>query len=97
MSQYHLKAKDPIHTVMFGWDPPMNTFFAHVIDTEKDEDDEGRDVYWVGCHYQEIHDADVLLKGLAPYIDPTREELHQLEFALSVDANWNDETDRFDK
>lgn len=46
---------DPNHEVLVGWDPGLNTYFIHVIDTTKKEDDVTRDIHWVGCTPDEIH------------------------------------------
>lgn len=87
MSNYELKAKQPDHTVSAGWDPMLDTFFAHVIDTTKSEDDDNRDVYWVGCSYQEIPDLQGFLKELGPYVQLTEKELNDITAALSRDAD----------
>lgn len=67
MSNYNIPPRDAVHEVMVGWDPQMNTFFAHVIDQTKDEDEEGRDVLWIGCDPNEIHDVEVLRAKLQNY------------------------------
>lgn len=67
MSNYQLEPKNDNHLVMVGWDDPLNTFFIHVIDESLDEDDEGRDVLWLGCTYQEIHDVNRVIALAKPY------------------------------
>jgi hypothetical protein len=52
---------------MIGWDPQLNTYFAHVIDETKNEDDEGRDVLWIGRAPNEIHDIEVIKTKVSPY------------------------------
>lgn len=43
-----------------GWDPMLNTYFLHVVDTTKDEEEEGRDVLWMGTKPNEIHDLETV-------------------------------------
>jgi hypothetical protein len=35
MSRYYLTCPDPRYFAVIGWDPPMRTFFAQVVDREK--------------------------------------------------------------
>jgi hypothetical protein len=67
MSNYSFKGNNPNHEVMVGWDPPLNTYFAHVLDVSKNEDDNGRDLLWIGCTPNEIHDLETITRELAPY------------------------------
>lgn len=39
MSRYGLAGVDPNHSIAVGWDNPLQTFFAHVEDRTKDEDE----------------------------------------------------------
>ena len=39
MSRHLLTPKDEKHTVVVGWDNPMQTYFLHVIDKEKEDAD----------------------------------------------------------
>jgi hypothetical protein len=67
VSTYVKQLEEAKYEIIFGWDPMMNTFFAHVIDMSKDEDDEDRDVLWVGCTPNEILDVEVLVESLKGY------------------------------
>lgn len=67
MSNYNIKAKRRHHTVLVGWDPMLNTYFAHVIDENKGEDEEGRDILWIGTTPNEIDDVGVILEELNDY------------------------------
>jgi hypothetical protein len=87
MSNYTVTPKNPDHTVMVGWDAPLNTFFAHVIDEIKNEDEKGRDVYWVGCRPNEILDLQTLLTGIQPYVVLTTTAYSDLVHKLERDAN----------
>jgi len=68
VSRYEVPAKDVNHNVVVGWDAPLNTYFAHVIDTLKDEDDRGRDVLWIGTTPGEIFDVAVVVRQVQPYV-----------------------------
>ena len=87
MSRYPLKAKDSNHEVVVGWDPPQNSFFAHVIDVSKDEDDEARDVLWIGCRYKECHRVEEIISKIRPYVDLTSKEYGELTAKLLVDSD----------
>lgn len=69
MSNYRVYATDPKLEISAGWDPMLNTFFAHVVDTTKAEDEEGRDVLWVGCTRNEILESDKIMDALRPYTE----------------------------
>lgn len=87
MSQYRPKPKDPNHLVLIGWDPPLNTFFAHVIDESKDEDDDQRDVLWIGCRYKECHSLEDVISKIKPYVNLTHEEHKDLVRKLTIDSD----------
>ena len=98
MTTYHIKAKDPKHDILVGWDPPMNSFFLHVIDTSKSEDNPKRDVLWIGCTEHEIYNPDVVIEKAAPYaeIDPAmRDRLYKDAYddkiGSKLDATAGDE------
>jgi len=89
MSQYTPKPKDRYHSVLVGWDPPLSTFFAHVINTAKTEDSKGYDVYWVGCNPGEITTLDPFMTNLKPYVDLSEAEFDELRMMLQMDkANF---------
>lgn len=68
MSRHILTPKNEDHEVVVGWDPPLNTFFVHIIDTSKDEEDESYDVLWVGCRFNEILDIQAIMAMVEPHI-----------------------------
>lgn len=39
MSRYRIAGVDPNHSIAIGWDNPLQTFFAHVEDNTKDEEE----------------------------------------------------------
>ncbi len=54
--------------IVVGWDPPLRTFFANVIDVEKDEaDDDAATLLMVGCRYDEIPTVTKLQERIAEY------------------------------
>lgn len=61
MSRHEIAAHNKAHKVVVGWDPPLQTYFAQVIDRTADEagwDD--KFVLWVGCRPREIPEIDQL-------------------------------------
>ena len=83
MSNYDIQSWNSDLKVMLGWDPPLNTFFAHVIDTSKNEGEEGREVLWIGCTFNEIHDREKVVDAVTPYAEVSEEIYNQ----LYADAN----------
>lgn len=69
MSNYSIHPVNRDHEIMAGWDPAMNTYFAHVFDITMYEDDPKRDILWIGCTPNEIHDVDIISRELSPYAD----------------------------
>lgn len=67
MSRYNLQGNDPNHHVVVGWDNPLQTFFAQVIDITRDEDDDM--LVWEGCdprkRIESVDDLQKLLKDYA--------------------------------
>lgn len=55
--------------VVVGWDPPLNTFFAHITDLTVDEDDPAAELLWIGTDYAEIHDLRRVRSALAPWAE----------------------------
>lgn len=84
LSNYLVAPVKEKHEIWAGWDPMLNSYFAHVIDTEKDEDDEGRDVLRVGCRPDEIHNVEEIVDALKPFMLYDANELYE---NLYRDAN----------
>lgn len=78
MSNYLVPPINPNHEVRVGWDPPLNTYFAHVIDTTKDEDDLDRDVLWSGYMPNQIHDLEEIKIAVKPYANIPEVILHNM-------------------
>jgi hypothetical protein len=68
MSQYFIAGYMDHHQVIVGWDQPMRTFFASVINTVAQENEEGEDVLlWLGTKYDEYKDINEIAVPLADY------------------------------
>lgn len=90
MSRYQLTPVNPAHDVIVGRNPQMNTlFFAHNIDVSEDEDDERRDLLWVGCWYEECRSIDTLVASVKPYVIMTPQEEAALIRRLTEDSLTN--------
>jgi len=76
MSRYKFKGRDPRHTIVIGWDNPLETFFAQVWDGEPG-DDYGVEL-WVGCEIGEIEDVEVIAEIVAPYAEIPAEVVARL-------------------
>ena len=61
MSRYEEALPDG-RTVVFGWDPPLLTYFGQVIDPTRDEDDQI--VHWVGCSPEELYEIENLAAAM---------------------------------
>lgn len=67
MSRYKLVPKDKRYEVAVGYDNPLETFFATVIDLEKDEEE--ADILWLGGTPGEVKQVTELIEPLKPYAD----------------------------
>jgi hypothetical protein len=57
-------------TVVVGWDPPLRTYFAQVMDftaENEDADDEQIDHLWIGTDWDEIQQPGQVLDAVRPY------------------------------
>ena len=64
MSRYSFPAQDPRLTVVVGWDNPLTTFFAQIVDPSLDDEDEAY-VLWIGTAPQAIPTVAALQAQLA--------------------------------
>lgn len=74
MSRHEIEAFDPLNTVIVGWDPPLQTFFAQVKSSllEKADPDDPF-LLWVGCSLREIYEVEDLAAALRRYANLTPE------------------------
>lgn len=77
MSRHELPAKRPGTSVVVGWDNPMMTFFAQVLD-EQAEEDADPVLLWLGTQHGEVTRPEDLVRPLAPFADLTAPHLEQL-------------------
>lgn len=70
MSRHEIEPFDPVNTVIVGWDPPLQTFFAQVKSglLEKSDPDDPF-LLWVGCFAGEIYDVEGLVDALRPFAE----------------------------
>lgn len=66
MSRHDLVPLDPAHEVVVGWDPPLRTFFAQILDAAG-EDDGACDALWIGTGFGEVYDPTAVLAAVAPF------------------------------
>lgn len=66
MSRHELTA--PGIEAIVGWDPPLNTFFAQVWDTTREEDDPSAELLWIGCSPAEIRDPRQVCNAVAAWV-----------------------------
>ncbi len=71
MSRHSIPSKDPNHTVVIGWDPPLQTFFLQVDrEVQADDDDDDTDPESIldeGNRYRQHPTLDKLLTLVTPY------------------------------
>ncbi len=65
MSRYDIPATEPHLSIIVGWDRPLSTFFAQVVNSAKPEDAEGRILLWIGTFARECPTPDDLVAPLA--------------------------------
>jgi hypothetical protein len=73
MSRHEIPARNPAHKVIVGWDHPLLTYFAQVIDwTKEDAGEDGKFVLWVGCSLREVYEIEDLERRLYRYAELSR-------------------------
>ncbi|MDQ3230337.1 MAG: hypothetical protein M3Q07_00840 [Pseudobdellovibrionaceae bacterium] len=89
MSEYKRKSTDGTYNVRFGWDGPLETFFATAeeakepgdewdeIDDEWDDPDD--DPFWIGQRRREIEDPRVLAELISSYLVLSPDEIERLQ------------------
>ncbi len=75
MSRYTIPSFDPVFQIVIGWDRPMRTYFAQVLDTAKQPGDDGFARVWAGGTCDEIQTPEALRPLIAAYGDITDEML----------------------
>lgn len=78
MSRHDLIPFDPTHEVVVGWDPPIDTFFAQVLDNAGDEEEGTYKVLWIGTRFQEVLNPATVIAAVAPFASVPADLLGQL-------------------
>ena len=76
MSRYRMETG--VFTVIVGWDPPLDTYFAQVWDPRLQEHLDGGCVYWIGTHPGGIKTIEALQGAISSYVMLPREITAQL-------------------
>ena len=66
MSRYRIPSKDKTHETYVGWDNPLQTYFAQVIDENVDKE---WVIFWVGGVPGEVSTVHSLEESLKEYAD----------------------------
>ena len=67
MSRHDLTPFDPAHEVTVGWDPPLQTYFAQVLDTAVGEESLAYEVLWIGTGLCEVPNLAIVIAAVAPF------------------------------
>jgi hypothetical protein len=75
--------------VVIGWDPALETFFAHVLDKKIDGEDFEKEVFWRGAGERVYREPDELIEAIQPYA--SRHNRVELARELMKDKRVNSE------
>jgi len=87
MSRYSIPAIHPEHRAVVGWDSPLASFFAEIIDQrieiaiehgELSEDDADPMLLWIGATLGEIHTLEELQRAIASFATIPKDVVEQL-------------------
>lgn len=73
-----LIAQYPHVEVIVGWDNPLQTFFAQVLDPDQ-PDDQNESLFWTGTRPAQITSIEALEEHLQPYAPLPDDVRHRLE------------------
>lgn len=87
MSRHEIRPRDPGHKVIVGWDPPLQTFYAQVINrrSEKRHSDP-KFILWLGCQMNEFPDIESLRHRLRDFAYLSTEIRAKLRADKEADA-----------
>jgi hypothetical protein len=77
-SRYDFPGHNPNHQISVGWDAPLTTFFAQVLDSSSD-DHEDEPILWLGLEPMQIPTCEMLIKELAEVATIPPDILQNLE------------------
>lgn len=78
MSRHTIPGLNPDHDVVVGWDPPLQTYFAIVLDPTKGDFDAAYNPLWLGTSLVEIDRVHDLADKLKPFAHIGHDVLRQL-------------------
>ncbi len=78
MSRYTIPPFNPDFEIVIGWDRPLRSFFAQVMDTRLAPGDDGYMRLWIGGTFDEIQNPEELRGPISAYTDITDEMLAML-------------------
>lgn len=78
MSRHDLIPFDPDHEVVVGWDPPLRTYFAQVLDTAADEESDDFEVLWIGTGPHEVLNPATVIAAVTPFASVPADLAEQL-------------------
>ncbi len=81
MSRHELTPKQDGFVVVVGWDSPLQTFFAQVLQEQGDDDDSI--LLWLGTATRECPTPDSLVAPLQPYAELGADMLARLRADLA--------------
>ena len=67
MSRYTIRSFDPRFEIVVGWDWPMRTYFAQVLNNENPEDGGNYARVWIGTSFDEIQTPEEMRPLIAAY------------------------------
>ena len=68
MSRHEIRAWNPQHKIIVGWDHPLQTFFVQVIDRAKeDASEDEKFVLWRGCVPRALYEVGDVARTVRRY------------------------------
>lgn len=78
MSRHDLTPFDPAHEVVVGYDPPLQSYFAQVLDTTANEESNAFEVLWIGTSLHEVLNPAAVIAAVAPFASVPADLFDQL-------------------
>lgn len=67
MPSFDIPMRNAHHKANVGWDQEKNTYFLHIMDMSKEEDDQGYDVLCLGGRPNEVWDLETIDGAVRAY------------------------------
>jgi hypothetical protein len=68
MSRHEISANNPAFKIIVGWDHPLQSFFAQVIERAKEHEDD-KFALWIGTGAREIYEVEQLANRIRRFVD----------------------------